>query len=513
MSDGPPDIGSEPGVSVVTPIPAAAVPPRAWTRLDTAVLVGLLLGAGFLRFVALGRPNELVFDEIFYARNACQYVIGDEGVCGVAGLASRAHPPLGNWTIASGIAAFGFHPAAWRFPVAVLGTASVGLVYLLTWRLLRGVTPGVAVTVGAAVAGGLLAIDFLHLVQSRIAMLDALITFWVIGAVTAIVLDRDRRRDRPNAPWWWRFSLGRPWRLVAGVCLGAALATKWSGAFVAPAVIGLVALWEVAHQRGERPGAGWSTWITGTLRREALPTVVLLILVPIVVYVASYTGRMPGELLALPWDPASVWNGIWTHQRAMLDFHTGLGGEHPYQSPPWSWPLLRRPVALWFDDAGGTYRHIMAVGNPLTWWAGMAAVAGMAVTWARSGWRLRRPEPVLLAAAGATYLPWMILSGDRSQTFLWYLLPTVPFVCAALGVVAAWAWARTSTRVAAAVSGVVVVASFGFFLPVLIGMPMEPDAWRSRMLFTDCERPDGTSPQLPDDTTSSGSPPAGWCWI
>jgi hypothetical protein len=33
------------------------------------------------------------------------------------------------------------------------------------------------------------------------------------------------------------------------------------------------------------------------------------------------------------------------------------------------------------------------------------------------------------------------------------------------------------------------------------------------MLFTDCERPDGTMQEIPDDTTSEGEPPSGWCWI
>src|SRR5690606_5344234 len=119
--------------------------------------------------------------------------------------------------------------------------------------------------------------------------------------------DRDRARDRTDPPWWWRATLGRPWRLVAGICLGAAAATKWSGAYVAPAVIGLVVVWEVVEQRRREPDAGWGGWIIGALKREALPTVVLLGLVPVLTYVASYTGRMPGEIVALPWEPASVW--------------------------------------------------------------------------------------------------------------------------------------------------------------------------------------------------------------
>jgi dolichyl-phosphate-mannose-protein mannosyltransferase len=225
---------------------------------------------------------------------------------------------------------------------------------------------------------------------------------------------------------------------------------------------------------------------------------------------------MPGELLAFPWDPASVWNGIWQHQRAMLDFHTELGGDHPYQSPPWSWPLLQRPVAYWFGDGGGAYREILAMGNPVAWWAGLVALAALVVTWARAGWDWWRPEPVILGAAGATFLPWLVLSGDRSQTFLWYFLPTLPFLYLALGFFAAWAWssARITVRAAAGVIGILVIAAFVFWLPIATALPLDPDGWLMRVPFADCERPDGTpAPALPDDSTSQGVPPDGWCWI
>ena len=497
-------------------IDATAARPRIrWTRWDTVALIVITLGAAALRFVSLGRPVELVFDEIFYARDACWYVIGTEAVCGITDLTSRSHPPLGKWLIGAGIAVFGYDPFGWRVSVAAAGTASVALVYVLGWRLLRPIAIGAAATVGAASAAALFATDLLAIAQSRVGMLDALIVLFVIGAVLAVVLDRDRSDRDPGAsrPWWWSLTLGRPWLLLAGACLGAATAVKWSGAYVAPAVIGLVVIWAVVQQRRANPDDGWRAWTARAIRREAVPTVVLLGLVPLLVYIASYTGRMPGAIVALPWDPGSVWNGIWQHQRAMLDFHTELGGDHPYQSPPWAWPLLQRPVAYWFGDEGGTYREIMALGNPVVWWPGLVALFGLLVTWVRSGWSWHRPEPVILGAAGATYLPWLILSGDRSQTFLWYFLPTVPFLCLGLGVFAAWAWERVSGRVAAGVFGVLVVASVIFWLPVVTALPLDADGWRLRMLFRNCERSDGPAQFLPDDSTSQGTPPDGWCWI
>jgi dolichyl-phosphate-mannose-protein mannosyltransferase len=511
------DRSDAPSASPPPPL-ADPVPPSTaaggWTRRDTIALLAVMLVAVALRFVSLGRPVDLVFDEIFYARDACWYVAGTESVCGITELASRTHPPLGKWLIGAGIAVFGYDPFGWRVTVAIAGSLSVALLYGLAWRLLRPVIGGVRATVGATVASGLLAIDLLALVQSRVAMLDAFITLFVIGAVLAVVLDRDRRRPAAGQerPWWWP-TLGRPWRLVAGACLGAAAAVKWSGAYVAPLIIGLVVIWEVLERRRSQPELGWRAAVRTAVRHEALPTLALLGIVPVLVYVASYTGRMPGELLAVPWDPASVWNGIWQHQRAMLDFHTELGGNHPYESPAWSWPFLKRPVAYWFSDEGGAYREILAMGNPVVWWPALVALAALVITWWRAGWDWLRPEPVILGAAGATYLPWLILSGDRSQTFLWYLLPTVPFACLALAWWAALAWGRVRWRVVTAIYGALVIGSFAFWLPMATALPLDPDGWRMRILFADCDRQGPLRQDLPDDSSSQGLPPDGWCWI
>jgi dolichyl-phosphate-mannose--protein O-mannosyl transferase len=208
-----------------------------------------------------------------------------------------------------------------------------------------------------------------------------------------------------------------------------------------------------------------------------------------------------------------VWRGIWEHQADMLGFHTTLAGSHPYESPPWSWLLLKRPVAFFFEPDGTAYREILSMGSPITWWAGAAGLLGVGVAWLRSGASIWRPEPVLLAAALAAYLPWLILSGDRSQVFIWYLLPSIPFLYAALGLVAAAAWRTLAGRVLGGAFAVAVLASFAFFFPILTALPLAPDDWRSRMWLTECDRRGAPTLELPDDEIDSGPPPTGWCWI
>jgi len=472
-----------------------------------------------VRLLGLHRPVGFVFDEIFYAQNACRYVIGT-AECGIEGLASRAHPPLGNWMVGLGIELFGYDAFGWRVISALAGTLGVALLYVLVRRLLRDAA-ATAASLGAFAAAGLLATDFLHLVQSRTGMLDAFVTLWVVAAVLFAVLDRDRDRraawDRSPLGWLTRLALGRPWLLMTGVALGAAAAVKWSGAYVALGIMVLVVAWEIAaRRRADDPSAaartfGAAAWLA--VRQELPRSLVLLGVVPILVYLASYIGRMPGELIGPPWEPGTVWRGVWEHQADMLGFHTTLAGSHPYESPPWSWLLLKRPVAFFFEPDGAAYREILSMGNPIAWWAGAAGLLGVGVAWLRSGAAVWRPEPVLLAAALAAYLPWLILSGDRSQVFIWYLLPSIPFLYAALGLVAAAAWRTLAGRVAGGAFAAAVLVSFAFFFPILTALPLAPDEWRSRMWLTECDRPGAPTLQLPDDEIDSGPPPTGWCWI
>jgi dolichyl-phosphate-mannose--protein O-mannosyl transferase len=116
-------------------------------------------------------------------------------------------------------------------------------------------------------------------------------------------------------------------------------------------------------------------------------------------------------------------------------------------------------------------------------------------------------------AALSTYLPWLVLSGSRSQVFIWYLLPTIPFLYAALGLWAALAWNSVPGRMAIGLGALAITVSFAFFYPMLTAAPLTPDAWRSRIWFTDCSRPGAPTLTLPDDEIDRGAPPSGWCWI
>lgn len=492
-----------------------------WTGVDTGALTAVTVVAGALRLFRVTAVSSRVFDEAYYAVQGCMYVFGPESRCDPRGVFTlgELHPPLGKWLIAIGIRLFGNRSGAWRLAPVIAGTLTVIAVYLLARKILRS-------TLAATIASGALAIDFLHFVHSRVAMLDVFVTLFAVCVVLFVVYDADgppaairAGRHRARAI---QALVRRRWRLAAGVSAGAAVATKWSGLAYLLTAIALVFVWQVERRRleGTRP-------IRRAVSEEGPSIAVTMALVPALVYVATYVGRLQGAVLALPWARGSWGRAFLAQQRDMLAFHVGLDAPHVYASAPWSWPLLKRPIVYEFDFVGGRYQEILALGSPLVWWSALIALAYIGLRWRRR--RRTGGEGVILAGFAAGWLPWLVLAPTRDSSFMFYLLPSVPFMCLAVGYVAAriaaraWGWTVVEGFAAAA------VALFGFYYPVLAAVPISQDSWRARILFADCDlegvtlsrislAPGVTTPPdvpgpYPEATIRGGGPPSGWCWI
>ena len=462
------------------------------TRRDILFFALLLLLAGGLRGYQLSQPGGHIFDEWGYARDACSYLGLGEQTCGVSTEVTDEHPPLGKWLIAAGIGILGNNPIGWRVPSALAGIITVGLLYLLTRRLTGS-------TLAAVVAAGMLAFDPLSIVSSRVAMLDVFTACAGVATVLFVVLERDAIAASVSRPR----SLRRPWLAATGIAGGCAIATKWSGALVLVTVVVLVVLFEVATAR--RAGrSAWSAFAAG-------PAIgVWLVMAPAVVYAASYIGRLDATLIAIPWQDGAWPRELLERQLFMLRFHAGLGGAHPYASPAWAWLLGKRPVLFYFDiDGAGRYREILALANPFLWIPGLLCAVAAGVSAVR-GRRLFAAEAVVAAAAAGAFLPWLLLTAGRSFVFLYYVLPTVPFLALALG----WATIRLAGVARPAMAtGVFVIAVTAvlFWQPLIYGHWLDYDTWRQRILFVDCTPSEITDGRL--TPRFRGPPPPGWCWV
>lgn len=461
--------------------------------------------AALLRLINVAHPHQLAFDETYYVKDAWSlWTLGYEGTWGENANdafitlqqlplseqgAFIVHPPLGKWLIALGMAIGGpDNSAGWRLATALLGTASVLLVYLIARRLSGSV-------VVASVAGTLLAIDGLSIVMSRIALLDGILTFFVLLGVLFVIIDRQRtipvleRRDpdKPD-PFWGPVLWRRPWLIAAGTALGAASAVKWSGLYV----LAGFGLYVVATDALARRRAGVVLWPTAAAFRQGPVSFVLLVFPALAVYLISWTGWLvttggydrqsdPNPLIAL-----------WKYHESMLGFHVGLTRGHPYASPAWEWPLLLRPTAVWVDSdpTGCGTDHcigvISAIPNPLIWYAGVAAAIYLLYRLVR-GWITRRPVgpelSIPLVGLAVTYVPWLMFP-DRT-IFQFYTVVMMPFLVIALAMTLRIIAGTREDPLHRRQSGertVMIFLAFvvlvsAFFLPLWTGMSVPYEFW------------------------------------
>ena len=491
---------------------------RTFGPLDAGLLGLITLAGGLLRFIGVADPQKKIFDEVYYAKEGCYYVKASLKACGLED-ANEVHPPLGKWLISIGIRAFGYDSFGWRAAVLAAGTLTIALTYWLARKIL-------ASTTGAAVAAGLLAIDPLHFVQSRTAMLDVFVPLFAVAAFLFLAFDRDRVIAKAEARAGPGSLLARPWRLGAGVMAGAAVATKWTGAFVPLALLAVTVTWEISARRRDQ---GNRKAIARTLIEEGPSIVLFLMIVPVAVYTLSYVGRgLEGDLIALPWAKDSWFHSFWDRQMYMLDFHRGLTKTHSYQSSPWTWLLLKRPVSYFFEtDPNGDYREILATGSPFAWWASIPALVYVAYRWVRRR-SLRGPEGLILAGFAFSYGPWLLPFVARSAVFLFYFVATLPFMYLAVGYIAAMLGRVWEARVAIALFCATALGFFIFYYPLLTKQALARDDWDKRIwIFDNCDKPPGrevistvtntvSGSPVPSESTSNTNaddPPLGWCWI
>lgn len=509
----------------------AAASPAAHRAARIAAPALVLGVAAATRLIGLNEPRTLVFDETYYVKDALSLLqLGYEGRwaddanAGFAagspgspgeGAAFVAHPPLGKWVIALGLALVGpATPVGWRLGTALAGIAVVALVMLIAHRLTRSLAL-------ATLAGGLIAIDGNAIVMSRVALLDGILTLFVLLAVLFIVLDRersrrrvaawlDRRRFEGRATDWGPALWGRPWLIAAGAAFGLAVSVKWSALYLLAAF----AVLTVVADALDRRRAGVALWASGTILKQAPVSAVLLLPTALAAHLVTWTGwfvtsggydrqwiASGGERWTgiLAWVPDAVQN-LWHYQADVYRYHVGESSPHAYEAPALGWPLLLRPTYMHYEDRGdGTAVAITGIPNPLIWWVSIAAVivlvigcvmavvsvarrrgATVAIAPFGSAWAIG----VALTGVAAGWLPWLLYP-ERTM-FFFYTIVVTPFLLLALvlvlrAVLGSPADPAPRRRLGIAfVAGLVCAAIVlsAFFLPLWTGAPVPIDYLR-----------------------------------
>ena len=411
------------------------------------LLLALILSASFwVRVYRLDYPEKYYFDEVYHALTAGAYARNDPAgyewwhTPPVPGTAYEwLHPPISKLLMAGSIRVVGDVGFGWRLPSAMFGVLVIWAVWWMARALFEDEWLGL-------VAAFLASLDGLLLAQSRIAMNDIFVTFFMVVALG----------------WYWRWKKSnelkkikaekRVYLLLASVFTGLAVATKWSGVFV----VGVVGIWEVLGLV-----AGGIKISRKHLFRFGQRVGLLLVsfaVIPAVIYVLSY-GQfwLQGHTVK---QFEELHNQIWWYE-------THLDATHPYQSRPWQWVLDLKPVWFHVEYLGESRADIYNLANPVIAWGGLSSMVWV-------GWRFlvkKKSEYLFLIICYlVVWLPWV---ASPRIMFFYHYSPAIPFLSMALAllVVKLWRGKGVGRAVGLMVVGLA-VAGFIYFFPRLTGMPI-----------------------------------------
>ena len=394
--------------NLTTPAAAAAVDlpatqPRAhtrarsfpWPRPELAALMAL---AAVLDLWALGRngwANEYYSAAVRSMSTSWHNFL--YGSFDPSGVMTVDKPPLSLWVQALSARIFGFRPLSVLVPQALMGVATVALVYDLTRRRFgRG---------AGFVAGLVLATTPITVAISRHNNPDALLVLCCAAALWCTVRALEDGRTR--------------WLVLAGVCVGLGFEAKMAVALMV--VPGIAAAWLWVAPRGRAIAVK-------QLLAGGAAMVVVGLAWPLLVWLTPASDR--------PWISGTGDNSIWS----LIFGYNGLGRLDGQAGGP---QALGGGGAGGggnglFGGATGPFRLLnQAMGGQAGWLLGFAVVGGIAIlvvsrlrrSDARTGW--------LLAVGGAFVTTAVAFSFAKGIFHPYYVSLLAPFTAALVGAGAA----------------------------------------------------------------------------
>ncbi len=471
---------------------------------DALVASALGIASFVLLFINYWFPPEKIFDEVYFARAAEEYLQRRY-------IYESTHPPVTKLLITLSVMLFGGLPAGdtswgWRFLSVVAGAVAVVLVFILAKRILRSTT-------FAAYAAALFGLDGMHFVQSRIATPEGFVVCFSIATLYAFCRYWDAVAAlKPQMHETLREIGGHVVELLAAsVLAGAFVAIRFSheaiyarivaGVAIAAGLYGAYRIW-----RARPAGLGWmlffafagatlvaskwygvmaygvaivvmlyvaiGQWRRGLRSPFPLDTATAVCVAAIgIVYALAYIPHFIGlrDLQTLPPRPYTLTNII-DMQVGAFEYHMHLVATHPYASKFWEWPLDLRPVLYYASYGPNSASMIYSLPNPLLLWTGLLGVPFTAYLAYRER---NRGYALIVLAYLLQWLPWA-LSPRIAWIYHFYVDIPIIAVCNALAI--QWIYARLKDRhrnVGIAIAGgymLVIAATFVYFYPMLAGV-------------------------------------------
>lgn len=318
-----------------------------------------------------------MFDEIYYARTAYEFMNGLTPY-------EITHPPLGKLLMCLGITVFGLTPFGWRIVCAVFGIAMVPLMYIFARKLFGKGNVALCTT-------GIFCFEFMHLTLSRIATLDIIIAFFVLGMFCFMYMSiAELRKNGFHVR-------AAGYLLLCGSFSACAVATKWTGfyALAGIAVLFLGYFFSEYHSKEK---------ILGNLK-SILPLagvcVLAFVVLPVCVYFLSY---IPYTWSENEKNFVEITIGNFQY---MINYHKDKVFNHPYSSEWYEWIWMKRPLLDAVDRTSAhSYSTVATFGNPVVWWGGIAALLHNIYLWRC---KQEKRAAYLCIAYLAMLIPWLFI--------------------------------------------------------------------------------------------------------
>jgi dolichyl-phosphate-mannose--protein O-mannosyl transferase len=395
--------------------------------ITVAVMAVAALAAGVWgRVWSLGFPPQRIWDEIYFPVMASKY-LRDVPFFDL-------HPPLGKFIIAWSIALLGDTPFAWRLMPAIFGCALIALAGAAGWYLFK---ERVAVLLLVFLFAG----ETILIVHSRTGVMDIFLVFFVMATFLLAL---------------WATGYGHA--LATAMLLGLAISVKWAAFPVAIP-------------------AGYVLW-----RKGLLKPFIASLWVSVVIYLTLvYMER----LIMITSNPFQAWKEVWSwHLQAADKVDAAI--PHAWGSPWWSWPIMLRPIRYeYLVDADARLRVVLAIGNPLVWWAStLAVLAGLAALARRAITKTFSPDdplvPIVLGYV-VMLLPWV--PGTRIP-YIYNYLPIYAFALLALAywLVRIWRGPRVGPWLVVVFCALALAVTL-LYLPLATTLPIDQDDLMRLILF------------------------------
>jgi dolichyl-phosphate-mannose--protein O-mannosyl transferase len=342
------------------------------------------------------------------------------------------------------------------------------------------------------------ATDGLFIVESRYALNNIyLISLGLLGQLFFLI---HINKKKP-----------KQWHLIfSGISLGASAAIKWNGlsfllgVYLLLGIAKLGNLWENRRSHQNRVGEAResSSPVSSTIKNREVNVFKKIASIKLSLIIINFI-ILPIFTYSILWIPHLIMNPkykFWQMQKEIFLYHQRIGNApniHPYCSSWYSWLIMWRPVAYFYEkstDNPPIIHDVHAMGNPILWWLSTLAVFLVIGLLARQLFAIisKITKPL---SNSATWLGTYIVVNYTANLLPWITVKRCIFLYHYMGAyIFAWlalAWAvdyclqhdYSSYKIAGLTVIFLVFAAFIYWLPLYLGLPLSQEGLNFRLLL------------------------------